>query len=277
MKDDSEASHGEERWIDEREVSVDAPLENVWSAWAEPEHVERWFSDAARGELEAGGELVHSFGTHGEHRYRVIEVERPHRLVLESDMEMGAVRQEVIIRSEGGTTVLRLVHSGFGKPDPDSEVVQGIDSGWTMALAAMKHYVENHFGKSKRAVSIFVPARFEYESLLRESYLSSKGLGGWLTSGQASVPEEGRVALTLTSGRALTGQVVALTDHEVSIAWDEISGLLELKAFGNGPESRFLGVRVLTWSADGRLADDLQEEFAEAVDRLQKRWSSPDS
>lgn len=277
MNEDSEASQGEGRWIDQREVRVDAPLEHVWSAWAEPEHVERWFSDEARGELEAGGELVHSFGTHGEHRYQVMEVERPHRLVLQSDMGTGAVHQEVIIRREGGTTVLRLVHSGFGKPDPDSEVVQGIDSGWTMALAAMKHYVENHFGKSKRAVSIFVPARFEYESLLRESYLGAKGLCEWLTAGDASVPQEDRVALALKSGRTLTGQVLALTDHEISISWEEISGLLELKAFGNGPDSRFLGVRVLTWSASERLAADLQEEFAEAVERLRKRWSSAGS
>jgi uncharacterized protein YndB with AHSA1/START domain len=230
MNGESEASSGEGRWIDEREIRVDATPETVWSAWAEPEHVERWFSDDARGKLEAGGELVHGFGTHGEHRYRVVEVERPHRLVLESDMGLGGFRQEVVIRSEGGSTVLRLVHSGFGKPDPDSEMVQGIDSGWTMALAAMKHYVEHHFGKPKRSVSIFVPARFEYDALLRDSYLGAAGLGAWLTAGEASVPEEGRVALTLRSGRALTGKVVALTDHEVSVSWDEISGLLEMKA-----------------------------------------------
>ncbi len=272
MNEEPEASSGRKRWIDEREVRIDASLEEVWAAWAEPEHVERWFSDDARGKLEPGGELVHGFGSHGEHRYQVIEVERPHRLVLESDMGTGAFRQEVTIRSEGGTTVLRLVHSGFGKQDPDSEMVQGIDSGWTMALAALKHYVEHHFGKGKWALPVFVPAHFEYDALLRESYLSAEGLGAWLTTGERAIPGEGRIALTLRSGRALTGRVLALTDHELSVSWDEISGLLELKAFGDGADSRFLGVRVLSWDADEELARALAGEFAEAMDRLQERW-----
>lgn len=272
MSEESGKSGSQERWTDQREIRLDAPLEEVWSAWAEPQHVKRWFSDDAWGELEPGGELVHDFGDHGEHRYQVIEVHPPQRLVLESDMGMGAVRQEVVIRSEGGSTVLRLVHSGFGKQDPDSEVSQGIDSGWTMALAAMKHYVEHHFGKPKWQVPIFVPARFEYDRLLTESYLSAEELGAWLTIGEHSIPEKGSVALTLKSGRTLSGEVLALTDHEVSISWKEISGLLELKAFGEGPESRFLGVRVLSWEADEDLALALAREFAEAVNRLAKMW-----
>lgn len=258
----------DERWTDEREIRIEATPEAVWAAWADPEHVRRWFSDDAEGNLEPGGELVHVFHGHGEHRYRVVEVDAPRRLVLEGEMDGLAFRQFVEIRHEGGSTVLRLVHSGFGTIDPDSEIVQGIDSGWTMALALLRHYVERYLGRRKQAVSAFRPARFEYATLLRERYESAKGLGTWLTDGDGGIPLSGPVRLRLRSGRTITGSVLVRTDHEVSVSWQEIDGVLELKAFGSGPDARVLGVRVTTWGSDEALAAALQEEMEAAVVRL---------
>jgi len=258
----------DERWTDEREIRIDATPEAVWAAWAEPEHVRRWFSDDAEGRLEPGGELVHVFHGHGEHRYRVLEVDGPRRLVLEGEMDGIAFRQFVEIRHEGGSTVLRLVHSGFGTIDPDSEIVQGIDSGWTMALALLKHYVERYLGRRKQAVNVFQPARFEYAILRAERYESAEGLGSWLTDGNRGIPPHGPVGLRLRSGRTVTGSVLVRTDHEVSVSWEEIEGVLELKAFGSGPERRVLGVRVTTWGSDQELAAALQAEMEAAVTRL---------
>jgi uncharacterized protein YndB with AHSA1/START domain len=258
----------EETWTDEREIRIPAEPEKVWSAWAEPEHVQRWFSDDAHGRLEVGGELVHVFHGHGEHRYRVLEVEAPRRLVLDGEMDGRAFKQIVEIRSERGVTVLRLVHSGFGSADPDSEIVQGIDSGWTMALAVMRHYIERYFGRDKVAIPVFRPARFDYGSLLAGRYQSAAGLGTWLTDGSSAVPDAGSVALTLRSGLGITGSVLARTDHEVAVSWDEVQGVLELKAFGAAPEARVLGVRALTWSDDPELPGALRAELTEAVERL---------
>lgn len=258
----------EETWTDEREIRIPAEPEKVWAAWADPKHVRRWFSDEARGDLEVGGELVHVFHGHGEHRYRVVEVDAPRRLVLEGEMDGRAFRQIVEIRSERGATVLRLVHSGFGSADPDSEIVQGIDSGWTMALAVMRHYVERYFGRDKVAIPVFRPARFEYRSLLAERYQDATGLGTWLTDGASAVPDSGPVALTLRSGRSVTGSVLARTDHEVAVSWEEVEGVLELKAFGAGPGARVLGVRALTWSDDRELPGLLRAELTEAIERL---------
>lgn len=258
----------EPTWTDEREIRIPAAPETVWSAWAEPEHVRRWFSDDARGRLEPGGELVHEFHGHGEHRYRVREVDPPRRLVLDGEMDGRAFRQVVEIRREEGTTVLRLVHSGFGAQDPDSEIVQGIDSGWTMALAVMRHYAERYFGRDKVSIPVFRPARYDYEALLAGRYLDAGGLGAWLTDGAAGIGDSGPVELRLRSGRKLTGEVLARTDHEVSVSWEEIEGVLELKAFGAGPEARFLGVRVLSWGADADTARALRGEMEEAVERL---------
>lgn len=237
----------DERWTDEREIRISSDPESVWAAWAEPEHVRRWFSDDAHGRLEEGGELVHVFDGHGEHRYSVVEVE---------------------IRQEGGSTVLRLVHSGFGPSDPDSEIVQGIDSGWTMALALLKYYVEHHFGGEKTTISAFRPAGFEYETLLNEWYMDGSGLGRWLTRGDGAIDEAEGVRLTLKDGQTVSGSVLARTDHEVSVSWEEIDGVLELKAFGSGPEARILGPRLVTWSGDPGRVDELRSTLEEAVDRL---------
>jgi uncharacterized protein YndB with AHSA1/START domain len=264
-----------ETWTDEREIRISSDPEAVWAAWAEPEHVRRWFSDDARGELKPGGEIVHEFEGHGEHRYRVIEVDAPDRLVLEGEMDGRAFRQVTEIRKEGGVTVLRLVHSGFGPADPDSEIVQGIDSGWTMALAVMKHYVEKHFGRDKKAVPVFRPARFEYGRLLNDLYLDGEGLARWLTESGTGIQGGKPVRLRLESGRTVTGSVLALTDHEVAVTWPEVEGVLEFKAFGAGPNQRVLGLRLITWSDDDELAGALRPELERAVGRLAENLESP--
>lgn len=263
----------EEHWSDEREIRISASPAEVWAGWADPEHVRNWFSDDAYGILEPGGELVHEFHGHGEHRYRVVEVEAPRRLVLDGEMDGRAFRQTVEIRTESGTTVLRLVHSGFGTADPDSEIVQGIDSGWSMALALLKHYVENHFGRNKATHVAFRPARFEYDVLLREHYLDGEGLRGWLTEGGRGIALSEPVELEIPGAGAFSGRVLALTDHEVSVTLDEVDGVLELKAFGAGPEARVLGVRLVSWADEphrlGSLRRALDGAVARLVDRVQ--------
>lgn len=258
----------DETWTDEREIRISADPETVWSAWAEPDHVRRWFSDDARGELEEGGELVHEFDGHGEHRYTVVEVDAPRRLVLDGEMDGRAFRQIVEIRREGGSTVLRLVHSGFGPADSDSEIVQGIDSGWSMALAALKFYVEHFFGRPKKTISLFRPARFDYRTLLERHYLGADGLGEWLTDGGSGISQGEPVKLRLLRGRSITGSVLVVTDHEVAVSWEEMDGVLELKAFGAGPDARVLGPRLITWSDDDALVDEVEAELEEAVERL---------
>ncbi len=258
----------DERWSDEREIRISAPPEQVWAAWAEPAHVRNWFSDDAHGDLEPGGELVHEFHGHGQHRYRVVEVDAPKRLVLDGEMDGRAFRQTVEIRTEGGTTVLRLVHSGFGSADPDSEIVQGIDSGWSMALALLRHYVENHFGKPKATHVVFRPARFEYGDLLQGRYLAGAGLDGWLTRGAGDIALDGPVELDIRGAGRHRGRALALTDHEVSVTLDDVDGVLELKAFGAGPEARMLGVRLISWAEDPEGMGPLKGALDEAVARL---------
>ena len=182
----------------------------------------------------------------------MIEVEAPHRLVLEGRMMGGeAFRQEVRITQDEGTTILELVHSGFGPVDPDDETAQGIDSGWTMALTVLKHYVENYFGRDKATIAIFRPARFEYGDLANDYYFTTEGRSSWLGPLADGLERE-----------------LARTDHEVCFRMPNREGVLELKAFGSSPEQRFLGVRAISWSRDDRARDSFAADLTSRVERL---------
>jgi len=246
----SESPQGPE-WRDEREIRIAADLERVWAAWAQPEHVRRWFSDDAHGEVRPGGELVHVFEGHGEHRYRVLAVEAPYRLVLEGRMMGGeAFRQEVTLRREGGTTILELVHSGFGAVDPDDETTRGIDSGWTMALAVLKHYAEHFFGKERACIALFEPAAFEYEALAQNHFFDSEGRSAWLET------------------RYPLGGVLTQSTHEALLDWPAVGGALELKAYGGSPESRVVGVRATFWEPDADQVIETREDLEASLNRL---------
>jgi uncharacterized protein YndB with AHSA1/START domain len=62
----------------EREVTIDAPVEVVWSVVTEPEHVSGWLSDSAEIDLRPGGEAIFTWERHGSARGRVERVEPPH-------------------------------------------------------------------------------------------------------------------------------------------------------------------------------------------------------
>src|SRR5688572_14443486 len=61
-----------------REVVLDAPVEEVWSALTEPERLEEWFANDVELELEPGGEGTFRWDD-GEERHAVVEEVDPER------------------------------------------------------------------------------------------------------------------------------------------------------------------------------------------------------
>jgi uncharacterized protein YndB with AHSA1/START domain len=47
-----------------RDIVIEAPVEVVWRVVTEPEHIVRWFSDAAEIDLRPGGDGVLTFESH---------------------------------------------------------------------------------------------------------------------------------------------------------------------------------------------------------------------
>ncbi len=82
----------------EREITIAAPPERVWSVITEAEHVGSWFADAgAEVDLRPGGAMLLSWEGYGTPRARVEAVEPPHRLrfrLLADRLEAGIALAE---------------------------------------------------------------------------------------------------------------------------------------------------------------------------------------
>ena len=66
----------------EREVAIAAPVDVVWSAITEAEHVGSWFGDSVEVDLRPGGQLLLTWKEYGTFRGRVETVEPPHRFAF---------------------------------------------------------------------------------------------------------------------------------------------------------------------------------------------------
>jgi hypothetical protein len=173
---------------------------------------------------------------------------------------------EVRIEREAGATVVRLINSGFREDAAWNEEYEGVNSGWKMALGILKFYLENYFAHAKSAMLIIRPAQFAYEEVL-EYFLEAQKLAQWLmTAGSIGKVGE-RCELQLRDAGKLTGRVLAITSREVTVSWDEISGVLELKAFSMGPQ-RVVCLRAMSWGLNAEQIAELEKKMSAAVERL---------
>lgn len=118
----------------EKEVLIEAPIDDVWRVVTEPEHIQRWF--ARECQLDSrGGRLVFESGR--TFYLHVVAFEPPHRFAYRWLHEQGTKARadnstlvEFLLQAEGGFTRLRVVESGFDQVD------------WTDA--AKKEYFDDH-------------------------------------------------------------------------------------------------------------------------------------
>lgn len=253
------------------EIRTTATPRQVWEAWTDPQKIAQWFVDRAAGEPKVGTTFTWFFDKFNYTMpYEVLEAVPDERFTLYwsgagSAYPPGII--EVTIEREGGTTIVRLVNSGFREDAKWDEEYQGTVSGWQMALAILKHYLENYFGQPKTLILIMRPAQFSYE-LLMPFYVTAPGLAQWLaTSGSIGKLGE-RYELALRDGGKMAGRVLAITRSEVALSWEEIQGALELKAFSMGPGKRMVGIRGLGWNMEPARAEELERRMGAALERL---------
>lgn len=256
----------------EAEIRTSATPEEVWRAWTDPAAISRWFTDEARGEAKPGGTLVWVFRGFGEVPYPVVVADPPARLVLAGDIPgRGPFVLEILIRQSAGTTVVRLVNSGFLDGAEWNEEYEGVRSGWAGSMALLKYYLERHLGAHRQAALILRPASVGPEELYR-CFSEGDELASWLTR-EGALGERGEpAALVLPDGTRLSGSIIAATGREKAVTWEEEDGaVVELKGFG-ATGGRMVGVRLTTWGLDaGRLAR-VERLFAPAVERLAERF-----
>ena len=141
----------------ERETTIAAPVERVWSLLTEAEHVGRWFcDDGAEIDLKPGGEMVMRWAEHGVGRARIVDLDPPRRFSYrwaairehwgEEPDDANSTLVEFTLDREGDGTRLRVVESGFDKLDGSDEqrrvAFEGNDEGWEIQLGNVKGYAE---------------------------------------------------------------------------------------------------------------------------------------
>ena len=132
------------------ETRVAAYPEQIWEAWTDGDRLAQWFSDKASGWPAEGSKLDLTWDGFGfTAQYQIHEIKPLEKLVLKARMTGGMQTLTVGIRREGQQTVLSLaeVAPQFQKTDPESQ--SDTASGWKMALAICKLYVERYFGQPR--------------------------------------------------------------------------------------------------------------------------------
>lgn len=191
----------------EMELEIRASRSDVWNAIASAEGLQRWFPAGARFEPGLGGEVVWSWGDAYRWPQKIDAWEPGRRLRTRYDSTVddgeGGKRPlyvDFILEGDGGTTTVRLVHSGFGPEADFDDEYDGISSGWPCELRSLRHVLENHPSSPRRLVwdRIAVPLSTE------EAWRRLTGPDGFECGEDVGSLDEGEAfSLRLTEGRTL--------------------------------------------------------------------------
>lgn len=127
----------------EASVEIAAPREEVWRALVEPDGLAGWFASDARVTLEPGGEYWIAHGDHAAAQ-TIEEIVPPERL----RMTFREIATEFVLEGSEGTTLLRIVQSGF----TDDAHFDSNRDGWAAYLQTLRHYLERHASEPARCV-----------------------------------------------------------------------------------------------------------------------------
>lgn len=137
-----------------RDIEINAPIDRVWAAITQPEHLGAWFGDAgATVDFRVGGELMLEWKEYGK-GWAVIEaIDEPIRFAFrwafsgnEKPVPGNSTLVEFTLEDAGKATKLRVVESGFTKldvtPEEQAKAVTGNTEGWQVEIDELKAYVE---------------------------------------------------------------------------------------------------------------------------------------
>jgi len=261
-----------------KEIRIQAPADKVYDAWAKPEQIAKWFVDRAENEMRVGETVTWHFdGFDMKATLEVHEAKPGRHLVFGGKRPDGApALQEVVLETEEGVTVLRLVNSGFLEGEQWNDEFEGVDSGWTLVLATLRHWLERYPDARKSGHTIVLrPAAFQYDAL-QPHYRTAAGLA-WLGDDVACDPEPlekgARLRATVDGALPLEGEVLASSPREVLVSWPQQDGVLGLKAFAAGPGGRMVGLDFRSWDRPDDDVAKVRGHLERALGRLAERLS----
>ena len=167
------------------EATVDATPDQVWQAIATGPGLDSWFMGRNEVEPREGGTATMAMGDMFTAESTVVAWDPPRRIKTESAAaEDGSfMAMEYLVEGRGqGSTVVRLVHSGFLSGDNWEEEYDALRKGNPLYLASLKQYVEHFSGRTATPVNTFA-APLASEAEAWRKITSAVGVGEMVTAG----------------------------------------------------------------------------------------------
>lgn len=211
----------------ETSVEIAASASKLWACWTDPDALNAWYTLAASGDPRPGSTYTWQFDPFfgPAQVLRVQEVEPGLSILFALGEQLLAIR----IRPEGARTSVDLIHAGFGPEGEDEVRYEGCRSGWQLALAQLKFYVENYSGQRRLELLALQPIA-SLGPQVHTMFADPKLRRRWM-----QLPDPPR-------------DVLADSGSELLLRWDAIGGTLECKQFAWGAQN-YLCLRASSWSS----------------------------
>jgi uncharacterized protein YndB with AHSA1/START domain len=138
-----------------RTVTIEAPIEKVWAAVTEPEHISRWFGQAAAFDgMAVGARGTLTWDDYGTIPVLIEELDPPRAVAYRWSNEVGEATDpervdpahstvfRFTLEAVDGGTRLTVVESGFDTLSTPAASMESNRSGWDAELDELVAYLE---------------------------------------------------------------------------------------------------------------------------------------
>jgi uncharacterized protein YndB with AHSA1/START domain len=188
------------------EVEVKGTPEQVWQAIATGPGIGSWFVPTTL-DGRVGGSIALDFGGGMVSSATITEWEPPHRFVAEDTTWLQGgppVATEWIVEAkQGGTCIVRVVHSLFASTDDWDGQLESTEHGWPGYFRVLRYYLEHHAGDKAASFVLMAPAADDAAAIWNTF---SRALG-------MPAPSVGQSVRVQAPGGAVLAGTVQAVDH----------------------------------------------------------------
>lgn len=186
------------------QVEVPGTPEQVWQAIASGPGISAWFVPT---EVDGrqGGSIALDFGGGMTSSAQITEWQPPHRFVAEDRTWLQGgppvATEWTVEAKDGGTCIVRVVHSLFASTDDWDGQLESTEHGWPGYFRVLRHYLAHHAGQRAVSFSLMVPSG---KPAAAAWSVLARGLG-------LAAPQAGQAVRAVVPGaQALVGVVQAV-------------------------------------------------------------------
>jgi uncharacterized protein YndB with AHSA1/START domain len=260
----------------EKSLEIAAPPEAVWKALTDAEELARWFPLFARVKPGVGGSIWISWGKDWWEDEGPIELWEPNKHLRwrwgpppDPKAPAASTCIDFHLEGKGGTTILRVVHAGFGHGASWDEQYDGVSRGWNYELGSLKHYLERHRGTPRRVAFARRVVAVPFETAWKK-IMSSDGI---LAEGKLEGTKAGdRYTIQTSAGDHWQGTVqIHRLPTDLAVVVENLQNSLfrvHVDTTYKGDGRADIGLWMATWGVPDREVDSLRGRLEAILARL---------